>query len=241
MINIGVTPESKNRLEVELKNKLDGIKELTSMKTKKELFDAVFSVSAPEFIKYTNFKARSLPNSFHHVYEWNSVGSESGRLFRLIKTNQVGPNGIIYYKFVNSKRRVPVPDILRNPGPTGKTVGASKIFKKKAEVMESGSPVSFVTKKTIAFSSNNRIVFVPPGKSITIKYPGGKGTTASFDKHFVSWWMIKPAEIAEKVGMFKNLENSVSKSLNITNAGKSAASNAISRSLSKYRLIGSVV
>lgn len=241
MISMKITPESRKRLDVELKNKLDGTKELTSMKTKKQVFDAVFSISAPEFIKYTNFKARSMPNALHHVYEWGSVGSESGRLFRIVKTSQTGSTGMIYYNFTNSKKRVPVPDILRQPGPTGKTVGASKIFKKKAEFMESGQPATFTSKKTVVFSSNNKIVFVPPNRPITIKSPGGRDTTGAFEKHFVSWWMTKPTELVNKTGMFKNLEGAVSKTLNVTGSGRSATASAISRSLSKYRLIGSVI
>lgn len=241
MINIKVTPDSVKRLDVELKNKLDGSKEIVSAKSKKEIFNAIFSISAPEFIKYTNFRARSMPESFHHVYDWNSVGSETGRLFRIIKTSQIGSSGMIYYNFVNSKKRVPVADILRQPGSTGKTVGESRIFKKKAEVMESGKSVSFISNKTVAFASNNNIVFVPPNKPIIIKSPGGKAASGAFEKHFISWWMVKPAELTEKLGVFKNIESAVSKTLNVTGAGKSAAATAISRSLSKYQVVGSVV
>lgn len=240
MINIKITKDSSQKLYREVQNKINGSKELTSTKTRGELLDAVFSLSSLEFLKDTNIRARSFPKKYHHVYDWGQVGKESGRLFRLVHTKR-GTSSSVYYTFNNSRRVVPVSSNLKTPGKTGKYVRKSKIFKRKAEVMESGSPVGFTTSKTIVFSGPEGLVFVPPGKSIYIKSPGGEETNNAFSEHFLSWWMVKPEQIALKNNIYAKLENSVAKSLNVTGAGRSAASSSISRTLRPYKLSGSVI
>lgn len=240
MINLKITEESQKKLYDEMQNKINGSKELTSSKTRQELTNAIFSVSSIKFIKTTNLRARSAASSFHHVYEWNKVGQESGRLFRLLKTNN-SYGASIYYKFINSKKVVPLPKEISRPGNTGKKVGKSKIFKRKAEVMESGKPVQFITRKTIVFSDKGRLVFIPPGKTVNILNPGGKQTNNSFSKHFMTWWMTMPAQIAEETGIFKSLENSVARALDVTYAGPQQASLAISKTLNSYEVVGSVI
>lgn len=241
MINIRVTNDSQRRLYGEVQNKINGAKEAMSLKTKSELLDAVFSLSSIEFVKTTNLRARSFSSSFHHVYEWGKVGNESGRLFRLIHTKRSGSSSV-YYRFNDSRKVVPIPNSLKTPGPTGKYVRKSKLFKKKAEVMESGKPVSFTTSKNIVFlSGDGSLVFVPPGKNISIKSPGGDDTTGSFSKHFLSWWMTKPQEVAVKNGLYIKLQNSMARNLNVTGAGRSAASSAISSTLRGYSTTGSVI
>lgn len=240
MINIKITNDSQKRLYSEIENKINGSKEATSVKTRRELTNAIFSIASLEFIKTTNLRARSLKSSFHHVYEWNKVGQESGRLFRILKTNN--PTGAtIYYKFNNSNKVVPISPELKTPGNTGKYVKKSKIFKRKAEIMERGTPVSFASNKTIVFSEKGNLVFIPPGKTITIKNPGGSEAKGSFNSHFISWWMTKPLESASKSGIFIALEKSIAKALSRTGAGRSASSMAISQTLRKYELIGSVI
>lgn len=240
MINLKITTDSQSKLYREVQNKISGAKEATSLKTRSELLDAVFSLSSLEFVKTTNMRARSFPASFHHVYEWGQVGRESGRLFRIMHAKR-STSSSVYYKFNNSKRVVPISSELKTPGNTGKFVKKSSIFKRKAEVMESGQPTSFTSSKTIVFSNNGSLVFVPPGKNITIKSPGGEETSGAFSKHFLSWWMTKPQEVAIKNNVYGKMSNSIAQSLNITGAGRSASSAAISRVLRSYSLIGSVV
>lgn len=241
MISVKITSDSQRRLYAEIQNKINGSKELTSLKTRSEILDATFALSSVEFVKTTNLRARSFSSSFHHVYEWGQVGRESGRLFRVFHTKRSSSSSV-YYKFNNSRKVVPVSQSLKTPGPTGKYVKRSKIFKNKAEVMESGKPVSFTTAKTIVFpSSDGSLRFVPPGRNILIKSPGGEETTGAFSKHFISWWMTKPQEILQKNGVYLNLQNSVARSLNVTGAGRSAASSAVSRTLRGYSIVGSAI
>lgn len=241
MISVQISEKSKDTLFLELKNKTEGIKEINSSTSKKEIADAVFSMSALDFIKTTNMKARSMKSYLHHVYDWNELGKESGRLFRIIKTNQVPGSMSIYYRFNNSNNKVPVPNQLKNPGKTGKSVKKSFIFKKKAEVMESGKQVSFITNNTIVFLKNKEIKFIPKNKLIRIANPGGKDTENGFLKHFISWWSTKPEQIVEKSGMFPRIEKNVANSLNVKFAGNKEARSAIRKTTLQYATTGSIV
>jgi hypothetical protein len=241
MISLRITPESTNRLYAEINNKIEGTKELTTVRTKNQLMNTAFSLSSLKFIKQTNAMGRSAKKRLHHVYEWGGVGKESGRLFRLIKKQASGGNASVYYRFNNSKKMSPIARSLKVPGPTGKIVKTSGIFKKKAEVMESGRPVSFITKRHIAFSSGNGIVFIPPGKTISIKSPGGNETTGSFEEHFRTWWMINFPTSLDSAGIPQKLERNIARALNPNNAGKSSARYAIETTLGQYQMIGSVI
>lgn len=218
------------------------MKELSSPMSKRQIADAAFSMSVVQFLKNTDLKASSRGRkSLHHVYEWNEVGEQSGRLFRIIKTNEAPGAMSIYYKFNNSKKVVPIPKALKTPGPTGKSVKKSKIFKRKAEVMEEGRSVSFQTKKTIVFLQKRNLVFVPKNKVINILNPGGKQTTNAFSKHFISWWSTKPNSIITKSGMFESLEKNVSRALSKKKAGRQAAMDAIRKTTNKYTVVRNVV
>lgn len=242
MISIRVSKVSEKMLFTELRDKISGMHEVNSAISRTEIANAAFSMSALKFIQDTDFKAASRGRkSLHHVYEWNKTGNESGRLFRIIKTNEMPGAMSVYYRFNNSKKVVPIPQALKSPGKTGKSVKKSKVFKKKAEVMESGNSVSFITKKTIVFLNKKNLVFVPEGKNITIKNPGGSQTTNGFSKHFMSWWSTKPNFIVKKSGMFETIEKSVAKALSRKKAGKQAARDAVRLSTSKYTIVRNVV
>jgi len=242
MINIHVSPKSSKLLYAEIENKVDGIKELNTVRTKNEIMSAAFSVASIKFVKNTNMLSRSVKKSFHHVYEWGQVGTESGRLFRIFKKQETGGSASIYYKFNNSRKKSPISNILTTPGPSGRSVTRSGIFKKKAEVMESGKEVSFITSRYIAFSpKSGGIVFVPPGRTIKIKNPGGEGTSGSFEKHFRSWWAMNFNKIFNESGITNSLENNVSLALSKNNSGKNAARQAIQRALAPYQTVGSII
>jgi len=242
MISIKVTESSKNALYAELKNKLNGVEQLSNSQTKHDLMTAAYSIAALKFVKQTNLLSRSAKKSFHHVYEWNSVGRESGRLFRIVKKQGQPGSASVYYKFNNSKSKSPISPNLNVAGRSGKTVRKSGIFKKKAEVMESGTPVSFVTSKHIAFSPRSGgIVFIPPGKAVNIINPGGEKTSGSFTKHFMSWWKTNFPNILELENITRSLENNVAQSLSVRGAGKAAARSAIKTTLSPHLIVGSVI
>lgn len=242
MISIKVTDTSKNMLYLELENKVNGIKELSSSQTRSEILSAAYSISSLKFIKQTNMLARSAKKSFHHVYEWNKIGNDSGRLFRIIKRQGSSGTASVYYKFNNSKKKSPISPDLQIPGKTGKIVSKSGVFKRKAEVMESGSPVSFTTSRTIAFSPRDGgVVFVPPGKKINIINPGGADTSGSFEKHFVSWWNLNFPKSLDSENIPKSLENSVARALSARGTGPSSVRAAIRSTLSSHLIVGEVI
>jgi len=242
MINVYIDSSSQNKLYAELNNKITGIKELSSGYAEKEMLDAAFSIAALKFVKSTNLLARSKKSYFHHIYEWEQVGKETGRLFRLIKKNNGLGSATIYTKFNVSKKRSPISSILRTPGKSGRMVKNSGVFKNKAEVMESGTPVGFITTRTIAFVGKDRnIVFVPSGKNISIKNPGGKDTVGAFSKHFASWWSINFSGILDNSGVIRKVEANVAQTLNRKGAGKSDVRRTISMTLAPYKTIGSVI
>jgi hypothetical protein len=241
MISIKVDPISVNRIYAEIENKIDGVKELTTSQTKQQLMDVAFSKTALKFVKTTNMVARADKAAFHHVYEWGGTGNETSRLFRIIKKGEAGGSASIYYKFNNSNKKAPISPALSNPGPTGKYVTTSGIFKRKAEVMEAGSPVSFITSKTIAIAPGGSVIFIPPGKTINIKSPGGTAVAGSFQKHYRAWWAANFPSALDDSGISKKLEINMARALNKTGAGRTAARNAIKSTLGRYKIIGSVV
>lgn len=243
MIKFLVTPTSSQKLYVEMQNKVTGMKELKSVRSKNEIISAEYSMSAIKFVKSTNLLARSAKKSFHHVYEWGGAGNEPSRLFRIVKKQEGAGNISIYYKFNNSKKRSPIAKALTTPGTSGKRVTKSGVFKRKAEIMENGQQVSFTTSRYIAFSpkKSKGIVFVPPGKTINIKNPGGKKTTGSFEKHFRVWWKVNFGKSLTAAGVYKKLEKNVAMALSKRGASKNEAAAAVRSTLKKYQIVGSVI
>lgn len=241
MIKASITQQSANSLYLEIQNKIDGAKELQTVYTKDQLANAAFSIASLKFIKRTHLLARSAKKSFHHVYEWGQIGTEEGRLFRLFKQTHSGGYASVYYKFNNSRKKSPIADALRVPGKTGKSVTRSGVFKRKAEVMENGQPVSFVTKRTIAIAPRGEILFIPEGKTVSIKNPGGRETTGSFEKHFRVWWETMVQNVLDESGVAMSLEKSVARALSRKGAGRAAAKDAIYSTLKRYTTVKGVI
>ena len=76
----------------ELELKIGGIEQLQSPLILNELADAVFTLSAKAFVKAMNLEAKAFPKKYHHIYEWNQVGTEKGRLFFLATLIAALPN-----------------------------------------------------------------------------------------------------------------------------------------------------
>jgi hypothetical protein len=136
-------------------------------KFQKLMFDAV----QQEFGLYIDAQARSKPKQFHHVYEWNMVGSDGARLFQLTKIPTQGLQLNFSYSFLPSKSKVPSLN------------KRSFVFANKASIMENANSVliSPVNAERLVFEAKaGYTVFMPKGKSVTIKNPGGVAVKYSF-------------------------------------------------------------
>ena len=116
--------------------------------------------------KYIDAKARGNPNSLHHVYEFNAVGSESSRLFSF-DVSATKSNIIITGQFLPSSS---ISDNSKEP------------FVNKAEVMESGISITITPKRSnvLVFEVNGETVFT--ANSVFVEHPGGDEVAGSFGK-----------------------------------------------------------
>lgn len=149
------------------------IAKLTNNKRFKEVFKkTIYSQIMEDFNNYIDAKARTSPKSLHHVYEWKKTGNKNARLFSLTMIDGQGISFKIGYEFKDSKSFVPTSRGRRK-----------HVFKNKASIMEAGQPLTISprTSQRLVFESNGETVFMPIGRSVTIKSPGGKKSTNQFD------------------------------------------------------------
>jgi hypothetical protein len=111
---------------------------------------------------------------FHHVYEWNSVGNPSGRLFTVRSTNRGKASFGITYQL--NKSSVPVPG------------SEPHIFFEKARVMEEQQPVVIepINGSVLAFEYDGKQVFT--SGPIVVDNPGGDGTKNAFRAAFMTFF-----------------------------------------------------
>lgn len=149
------------------------ISKLTSNKQFQSKFSSIiFKQISKDFGSYIDAIARSKPKTMHHVYEWNRVGSPSGRLFELNMLSQEGLSFRIGHKFNPSRLAVPSKSNSKR----------RHVFINKAEVMERGEPLVIRPRfaERLVFESNGYTVFMPKGKSVTVKRPGGPSVKNQF-------------------------------------------------------------
>jgi hypothetical protein len=149
------------------------ISKLTTNKEFQSKFSRViFDQIDKDFGEYIDAKARTSPRSLHHVYEWKKVGNKSARLFELNLVPQDGLSFKISYSLKLSRSSVPS---------TNKK-SRRHVFANKAAVMEAGNPLKISPRyaERLVFESDGITVFMPKGKSVTVKRPGGYGVKNQF-------------------------------------------------------------
>lgn len=166
------------------------------------------------FGQYIDAQAASNPKRLHHVYEWGLVGAPNGRLWRLKRLSSKGGAFKIGYGFVQSRRMAPIAESLKTPGPSGKYVKKSGVFKNKAFVMEMGIPVINKPKtgRYIAFQANNARGIAFSNRPVRIAYPGGVATKFAFARSFSGFFrsglatkylkptLNKPVKVMKRAG-----------------------------------------
>lgn len=99
-----------------------------------------------DFGLWLDERAKSNPAELQHVYDFYGpdgkagIGMPSFRLFKL-KTIPTDNSFKMTYQFLPSRYPAPIHPRLLVPGPSGKVVTRSSIFRQKAKVIESGLPV----------------------------------------------------------------------------------------------------
>ncbi len=172
---------------------------LTSNKSFQRLFKTtIFNQIDKDFGLFIDSQARIKPRSLHHVYEWNKTGQTTSRLFKLNKLESTGLSFKIDYEFKPSKTSVP----SKNRKQTSRYV-----FTNKASVMEKGLPIIIRPKSSerLVFEIDGQAVFMPKGKSVTVKSPGGRASTNQFDLAYSRYFSGPLVSNSIKASGFQNI------------------------------------
>lgn len=131
------------------------------------LFNKVLANYTKEALElYIDAQARVNPDALHHVYEWDMVGSPSGRLFEFTTT---ASKRIIKF----SGRFLPSSSISET---------STEPFTNKAEIMENSIDIIIEPKNSdvLVFENEGQTVFTT--NSIYIANPGGDAVAGSFGR-----------------------------------------------------------
>ena len=172
---------------------------LTANKAFQRLFKTtIFNQIDKDFGLFIDSQARTKPKSLHHVYEWNKAGQTAGRLFKLNRMDSIGLSFKINYDLKLSKSSVP----------TKKRKQKSRyVFANKAAVMEKGMPITIRPKSAerLVFEIDGEVVFMPKGKSVTVRSPGGRASTNQFNLAYSRYFSGPMVSNSIKASGFQNL------------------------------------
>ena len=184
------------------------ISKLTTNKQFQSAFSKIiFDQIDTDFGNYFDALARSKPKSLHHVYEWKKVGNKNARLFKLNKISQDGLSFRINYQLLQSKSMVPSSNGKRR-----------HVFANKAAVIDEGKPLVIRPKNAerLVFEYEGETVFMPKGKSVTVRRPGGSAATNQFSlahSRFFSGRLVN--ESIKRSGFQKIFNSSMTKALRV--------------------------
>lgn len=196
-------------------DKIAGVQEMANHRSKTQMNKAIFTITSKKFIKDFSMAAKKSPKRYHHMFEWGEVSNPAEKLFKITRSKVSGGALDVTFTYKKSKKPVPIPKELQAPGKNGKSVSKLSVFKNKAEVMESGRPVSFTTRNYIAFlSKRGTIQFVPPNKNISIRNPGGRLTSGAFETFAERWYETKADSAVMSSGLFRDIGREASRVMN---------------------------
>ncbi len=148
--------------------------------------------------KYIDAKARANPESLHHVYEWDMVGSSAGRLFEFTTTYT--------QNFITFTGR-----LLPSSRPSN---NSTEPFRDKAEIMENQISITISPKNSdvLVFEDDGATIFT--SESIVIENPGGDMVGGSFEKavkdffnNYLTVGILKNSGIFDKLKYAKEYSN----------------------------------
>jgi len=222
------------KLDKSLNNISESLQDIPKQRNMANIARASSVIASKKFIKDLNNYSKSNKKNMHHIYEWNRVGLDSARLFKLKRNSVVDNRAIIDIVLKKSKTRAPISKVLLKPGKTGKYVKRSGIFKDKAAVMEAGKSVSFIATRNIAFAPSGKIIFRPRGTLITIRNPGGRLTTRSLEKYSIKWQNSMLSKSVESSKIFYKIEKDIARTMSKNTFTSSEVSACIKNICDKF-------
>ena len=143
------------------------------------------------FESYVDHLARVNPNRYHHIYEPGQSGDPRSRLFKSSISSDKN-KALLQYDFVSS----------RVPGESG------QVFKSKALIMESGTPVTITPKraKSLVFEVDGELVF---SKQSYVTNPGGVEVQNSFTETFNMFMTSRANEVLIELGFYERIERAI--------------------------------
>lgn len=172
---------------------------LSSNKAFQKLFKTtIFNQIDKDFGLFIDSQARTKPKSLHHVYEWNKTGQATARLFKLSRLDAPGLSFKLTYDLKPSKASVPSKNRKQK---------SRYVFANKASVMEKGIPIIIRPRSAerLVFEIDGEVVFMPKGKSVTVKSPGGRSSTNQFDLAYSRYFSGPLVSNSIKASGFQNL------------------------------------
>lgn len=141
---------------------------------KKQFLDNLGQSVIQALGRYIDIEAKANPSALHHVYEWYQSGSPSARLFDL--------------KYTVSNLGLSISSNFKQSRSLSKD--ATEPFYNKAEIMESGIPVTITPRSggALRFESGGNEVFTK--RSVTVMNPGGQEVQGSYQRTFDEFMMF---------------------------------------------------
>jgi len=143
------------------------------------------------FESYIDHLARVNPTKYHHIYEPGQSGDPRARLFKSNVTSDKN-KAVLQYSFLSSKV----------PGESG------QVFKSKAFIMESGTPVTITPKraKSLVFEVDGELVF---SKQSYVTNPGGIAVQNSFTETFNQFMSSRANDVLIDLGFYERIERAI--------------------------------
>lgn len=171
----------------------------TNKQFQSKFVTVIFNQVDKDFGLYVDAMARTKPRSFHHVYEWKKTGDSKNRLFELKHLSQEGLSFKIGFDYK--------PSVAPIPSNNSKT---RHVFRDKARVMEAGNPVVISPRYAdrLIFEYQGSMVYMPKGKSVTVRRPGGAAATNQFGLAYARFFNGQLVNNSIKRSGFQQIFNS---------------------------------
>jgi hypothetical protein len=145
------------------------------------------------FDEYMDARSKQNSQSYHHVYEFDSVGDRSSRLFKADINSTPDGSATITYSFTSAKR----------PNREGYP------FPNKAEVMEAGNPITITPKKSEYLQFMLEDGKFVKSKQVVVNNPGGPGVANSFTTTLNRFMVSQAYAVLTKSRYFQRIEGAM--------------------------------